>query len=229
VSIGAGMASEVESTETILDDASWQAYVDEIGQKIVAVCDRRDIEYHFAVIDSDIPNAFAAPGGYIYFYAGLLKEMETESELAAVVAHEVSHVVARHSVRRMQTALGASLAYQLVFGEDASEAVNAAIGVGLSLALSGYSRSAEREADQFGIIYMREAGYNPNGALNMFETLASLGDGGQPNVFEQMLSSHPDTQERIANAKAQIGQMGTLSPTLVTGRDRYQSMRARLK
>jgi len=79
VAIGAGMAAEVEATETILADQVWQDYVTEVGEKIVAVCDRRDIGYRFRVIESDQVNAFAAPGGFIYFYTGLLKQMDDES------------------------------------------------------------------------------------------------------------------------------------------------------
>jgi predicted Zn-dependent protease len=102
VAIGAGMAEEVEKTQKVLRDSSWQTYLNEVGQKIVTVCDRTDIEYRFTVIESDQINAFAAPGGFIYFYTGLLSRMENEAEMAAVMAHEISHVVARHGVKRLQ-------------------------------------------------------------------------------------------------------------------------------
>lgn len=228
VAIGQGMAEQIRQEEDILDDPEWQAYVTEIGQKIVSVSDRKDIEYHFTVIDSDIPNAFAAPGGYIYFYTGLLKEMDSEAEFAAVCAHEISHIVARHSVQRIQKAMAASLAYQLIFGDEDSQALNAAIGIGLNLVFAGYSREAEREADRYGMIYMRNAGYNPNGAVNMFQTLAQLGSNSDRNVFEAMAASHPETQERIENARQLIQQWSPLSNDLIVGEDRYQQMKARL-
>ena len=228
VAIGQGMAEQIRQEEDILDDPEWQAYVTEIGEKIVAVSDRKDLDYKFAVINSDVPNAFAAPGGFIYFYTGLLKEMDSEAEFAAVCAHEISHVVARHSVQRLQAAMGASLAYQLIFGDENSQALNAAISVGLGLAMAGYSRDAEREADRYGMIYMRQAGYNPNGALSMFQTLAELGGSSDQNVFEQMASSHPETQERIQNARQLINEWAPLSNDLTTGTERYQRMKARL-
>jgi len=228
IAIGQGMAQQIKQEEKLLDDPEWQAYVTEIGNRIVAVSDRRDIEYHFAVIESDVPNAFAVPGGWIYFYTGLLKEMDSESEFAAVCAHEISHVVARHSVQRLQAAMGASLAYQLIFGDNGSDALNAAVNVGMGLLFADYSRDDEREADRFGMIYMRKAGYNPRGALDMFEVLAKLGGGGGQNVFEALASSHPDTQERINNAEALLSDWAPLSDDLVTGRDRYQQMKARL-
>lgn len=232
IAIGAGMAEEVDKTEKRLADEDWQRYLREVGQKIVNVSDRKGLTYSFTVIESDEINAFAAPGGYIYFYTGLLKAMENESELAAVMAHEISHVVARHGVKRMQTVMGASLVYQLVFGEqEQSQALQAAIGIGMNLAFSGYSREAEREADEFGIQYMVAAGYDPAGAITMFEKLAAAGgtSSGESSVFEKLASSHPETQERIANAKAQIASLqATGSAKLQLGRDRYQTMKKRL-
>ncbi|MFQ5454108.1 MAG: M48 family metallopeptidase, partial [Candidatus Zixiibacteriota bacterium] len=159
IAIGAGMAEQVEQDEKILDDSLWQNYLNNVGQKIVAVCDRKDIKYHFTVIESEQINAFAAPGGFIYFYTGLLREMDNEAEMAAVMAHEISHVVGRHGIKRLQAALGVAAAYQLAFGsEGASKVVEAAIGVGMGLTFSSYSRSNEREADEFGLHYLVKAG-----------------------------------------------------------------------
>lgn len=228
IAIGAGMAEELAVSEKRLADEEWQNYLAEIGRRIVAVSDRKNLEYHFTVIESDEINAFAAPGGHVYFYTGLLKGMENEAELAAVMAHEISHVVARHGVKRMQAVMGASLAYQLVFGgEEQSQALQAAVGVGMNLAFSGYSREAEREADDFGIQYMVKAGYDPAGAITMFEKLAAAGGSGGGSVFEKLASSHPDTQERIANAKTQIAGLTPLPTGLKLGKEKYQSMKKR--
>ena len=229
IAIGAGMAEEVQKTEKILNDPEWQAYINEVGQKLVAVCDRKDIEYHFAVIESDQINAFAAPGGFIYFYTGLLKEMDNEAEFASVMAHEISHVVGRHSIKRLQAAMGVTLAYQIAFGEEgASEAINTAVGLGMGLTFASYSRSNERESDEYGINYLVKAGYNPTGAVTMFEKLAALGGGGQ-SIFEALSSSHPDSQERIRDAQQRVAAMQPLSPNLTFGTTRYQGMKARLK
>jgi beta-barrel assembly-enhancing protease len=131
-------------------------------------------------------------------------------------------------VKRVQTALGASLAYELAFGgKESSKALQAAIGLGLNLCFSSYSRDAEREADNYGIQYMVKAGYDPQGAVAMFNVLAKLGDRGEANVFEKMMSSHPETLERIANAKSEIAAM-SLPAGLTLGKDRYQKMVKRL-
>ena len=228
VSIGQGMADELSKTEKKLADQSWQNYLNEVGQKIVAVSDRKDVTYSFTVIESEDINAFAAPGGFVYFYTGLLRRMDNEGEMAAVLAHEISHVVARHSIKRVQTAMGASLAYQLVFGDKGGEALSAAVGVGMGLLFADYSREAEREADKFGIYYMQKAGYDPNAAITMFEKLAAASGSRGSSVFERMSSSHPETIERITNAKQEIAAAGKLPAGLALGQRRYLEMRSRL-
>ncbi|MFZ5981826.1 MAG: M48 family metallopeptidase [Candidatus Zixiibacteriota bacterium] len=229
VAIGAGMAQEVAQTEKVLDDPVWQSYLNEVGQKIVSVCDRKDIQYHFTVIESDQVNAFAAPGGYIYFYTGLLQEMDNEAEMAMVLSHEISHVVARHGIKRLQASLGVAAAYELVFGEDSTSAVlNTAIGLGLGLIFSGYSRENEREADSYGMHYLVKAGYDPSAGLGMFEKLAAMGGEGSSSIFEQLSSSHPDSRERISNTKQQIAEMKPYPSGLRIGRDKYQEMLKRL-
>ncbi len=98
----------------------------------------------------------------------------------------------------------------------------------MGLAMAGYSREAEREADNFGIQYMVKAGYDPNGAITMFDKLAKLGGGGSSNVFESMSSSHPETAERIANATKEIADMNPKPTGLTLGKDRYARMLKRL-
>ena len=226
VSIGQDMDVQVRQSNRILADSAWNEYIDDIGQRLVRVCDRRDIDYHFAIIDSNMINAFAAPGGYIYFYTGLLKTVDSEAELAAVVAHEISHVVARHDIKRLQAAIGVQLLQQLIFGNSA-EALQTAVNAGVGLSFATYSRSNENEADSYGIEYMVRAGYHPDAAISMFEKLASLSDGS-PNFFERLTMSHPETVERIQNSRALIESMSPLPDTLEYYRTRYQIMRQRL-
>ena len=228
VTIGAGMAREIAQSEKELPDSSWQRYLNEVGQKIIAVCDRKDIEYHFTVIASDQINAFAAPGGYIYFYTGLLREMDNEAEMAAVMAHEISHVVARHGIKRVQATLGVAMAYELALGDEDSEIIHTAVNLGLGLLSAGYSRSNEREADDYGLTYLVRAGYDPRGMEGMLEKLAALGDQSSSSVFEKLASTHPETQERIRNTRAQTAQMNISNSNLILGEQRYRQMRARL-
>jgi predicted Zn-dependent protease len=147
--------------------------------------------------------------------------------MAAVMAHEVSHVVARHSIKRIQAAMGASILYELVMGEKNSQAVDIAVNLGLGMVFAGYSRSAENEADSYGVTYMTRAGYNPAAAVSMFKKLAAS-SSGESNFFEQLFADHPETQERIANVEAQIKGMNTQNSSLVYNADRYRQMKARL-
>jgi predicted Zn-dependent protease len=227
LSIGAGMDSTIRVENRILRDDAWQEYINQIGNKIVAVCDRKDLEYHFAIIDSNVVNAFATPGGYLFFYTGLLKQMDNEGELAAVVSHEISHVVARHGIKRLQAAMGVSLLEQLVFGKE-SGALQQAVNVGLGLTFASYSRANENEADNFGIQYMVKAGYDPNAAITMFKKLASL-SGSDPSFFEELSMDHPDTQERIRNSESLIKSLETLPSELQLYSGKYRIMKARLK
>jgi predicted Zn-dependent protease len=228
VALGADANAQILEQEKLLEDSIWQGYVSEIGQRIVKVCDRTDIAYSFGVIDSDQVNAFALTGGYIYFYTGLLRLMESESQLAAVMAHEISHVVARHGMKRVQKALIAQMGYAVVFGNsESSEVRDAALGLSLGMLFSEYSRAAESEADEYGILYMKNAGYNPNGAVEMFEHLGKAGEK-DPNMFEKLTSSHPETKDRINRAQAQIQGFGALPTSLADGAARYQQMKKRL-
>ncbi|HEX9750915.1 MAG TPA: M48 family metallopeptidase [candidate division Zixibacteria bacterium] len=228
VELGRGVATEVEATQTVLADSVWQAYLTEVGQKIVRVCDRPDLDYQFKVIESDQINAFACPGGFVYFYTGILQMMDSEAELAAVMAHEISHVVGRHSVKHLQTALGASVLAQIALGDAASGAAGQVTGIVLGLALTGYGRSHELEADEYGLHYMKEAGYNPNGAVTMFTKLAELSGDRDRGFFENLTSSHPETQERIAKINEQIDAMPASVKDLPDFKDRYQLMKKRL-
>jgi predicted Zn-dependent protease len=116
---------------------------------------------------------------------------------------------------------------ELVMGDSDSKTLETAISAGLSIALAGYSRSNEREADRYGIHYMALAGYNPKGAVNMFEKLAAASPG-QQNFFEGMMASHPETQERISNAKSQIAEFAPEITSRDFGEGRYRQMKSRL-
>ncbi len=227
IAIGQSLDQQVRQTETILDDSLWQGYISDIGQRIVAVSDRSELPFQFAVIESDQINAFAAPGGYVFFYTGLIHEMKSESELAAVMAHEISHVVARHSIKQLQSVLGVSVVLELALGES-SETTQVLAGSALGIMMSGYSRSMETEADRFGTIYMTRAGWHPQGMVAMFQTLDELSGHHEMGFFEMLAASHPPTNDRIAATREQIADMTGLSPQLVMDTPRFQQMKKRL-
>lgn len=225
--MGREMHEQIMKENKPLADTAWQNYLTRVGKAIVGACDRKDLDYQFTVIESPEMNAFATPGGYVYFYTGILQHMENEAELAAVMAHEVSHVVARHGAKKLQTVMGISVVLQIAMG-NSSQLTQQAVGVVLGLAINGYGRSMELEADRFGVAYMTAAGYNPNGAVTMFQKLAEMGGGGSRNAFEKLASTHPETQERIAKIKEHIGTMPGKPGDLPLYGERYMKLRAKL-
>jgi predicted Zn-dependent protease len=227
ISIGQEMDRQVRSSETVLADSAWQEYITEIGQRIVAVSDRSDLPFQFVVIESDQVNAFAAPGGYVYFYTGLLREMNQEAELAAVMAHEISHVVGRHGIKRMQSIMGAAVVFQLALGGQSQDIQNLA-GAALGIAMSGYSRSQENEADEFGTIYMARAGWDPRGMVAMFNVLQSLHGERDLSFFEMLSSSHPAIDDRINSVSSQISAMQPLPRSLLMDSNRFQTLKKKL-
>lgn len=227
ISIGQGMDQQLRETETILPDSVWQDYINNIGQRIVAVSDRSDLQFRFTVIESDQVNAFAAPGGFVYFYTGLLREMDTESQLAAVMAHEISHVVARHSIRRLQSIMGASIVLDLALG-GSSDNAKALASTALGIVMSGYSRSQEAEADNFGTSYMMKAGWDPNGMVSMFGKLEELSGHQEMGFFEMLAASHPATEDRITATKEEIAGFGVLPRNMTIDSPRFQDLKTRL-
>jgi len=223
VSMGKQAEAEVLAGSKLLADTAWQGYLSRVGRSLSQFSERRDVEYRFSVLESSEINAFALPGGPLFIYTGLLKLMEDESELAAVLGHEIGHVDGRHAVRQMQPVVGISAIEALAFG-DKSPAARQALNLVLGLALTGYSRSYELEADQFGLIYMSRAGYDPNGTVRMFGKLAGM-QKGERNIFEKLSATHPETRERIAKLEAEIKKRPSGG---TTGREFYQQMKKRL-
>jgi len=208
VQIGRGMSENIIKSEIApLNDAQKQLLVNKIGQRIAQASDRRDIIYHFMVLDSRDLNAFALPGGYVYIYKGLLDKVG-DQELAAILAHEVGHVAAKHAVKRMQSALGYNLLMGIAiagFGKNdpaLAQQISGATDAVYSLLSKGYSREDEFLADKLAVKYTLRAGYDPNGLVRALELLIKE-KGPSGRIFE-VLSDHPRMEERIRKIKEEI-------------------------
>ncbi len=207
VEIGKEVVKDVESKERVLNNSQVQNYVNDVGRRITNVCDRKDVKYSFKVLDSNEINAFACPGGFIYIYKGLMKQMDNEAQLAAVLAHEVGHVVARHSMKRLQAVYGYSILMEVALGEKLGQTAQQMVDAAAGLILLGYGRDNEYEADDYGILYAKKAGYNPKGMIQIFEKFKKM-EGNPPNTFEKLLSSHPPAGDRINNGNKEIQKIG---------------------
>src|SRR5512137_2678508 len=173
IAMGQQVAAEFEQTAKLMDDPVISEYVDRVGQNLVKHSDAK-VPFHIKVVDTDEVNAFAFPGGFFYVNKGLLLEAENESELAGVMAHEISHVAARHATERMSKAQILQLAAipaLFVGGYWAQMGIQNALGLGINLELLGITRESEMEADQLGIQYMWNTGYDPHAFVSFFEKL----------------------------------------------------------
>jgi len=177
-----------------------------IGQRVAQVSDRQDYQYHFFLIEKDEINAFTTPGGNIYLFSGLMDKLATDDQIAFVMAHEIGHCAARHTVKKYQAALGYNLIGSIVLGqvggEKAREITSMSSNVVMNLVFSAYSREDEYEADRLGVKYLRSAGYDPKASIVTLEILQKESKNvGGPLV----LRSHPHLPDRIEAVKKEIG------------------------
>jgi predicted Zn-dependent protease len=190
-------------------DPRLQAYVSRVGQRLAAASHRPDIPWEFNVVNSQQVNAFALPGGKISLTRGLLMNMESEDEMASVLAHEIGHVTARHTVAQYTRQAFVSLAVAglgiALADSDYRQAGLMAAGLAGGLLMLSYNRDQERQADQLGYEYMVRNGYNPQGQVETFEIFQGL-QKREPGFIEAMLASHPLTSERIGVARRRVAQ-----------------------
>ncbi len=210
-------------------DVSLSRYVNEVGQRVAAVADRK-LPYEFVVVNNSVPNAWALPGGKIGINRGLLTELRNEAELAAVLGHEVVHAAARHSAKKMETGMAMNLGL-IALGvslrdKQEGQALMVAGSVGAALLGQKYSRDAELESDRYGMEYMVKAGYDPQGAVTLQETFLRLSKGRNPNWLEGLFASHPPSQERVEANRRYAAQL--TRPGLTLGEQRYRQRIAAL-
>lgn len=189
----------------VVDD-DLQAYVERVGRKLAAVSDRPDLPYQFEVVNSSVPNAWALPGGKIAINRGLLLELDSEAELAAVLGHEIVHVAARHGAKNLERGVMFQAGLSTLAGTTADTKYGPWIlgtaSLGAGLVTMKYSRNMELEADHYGIDYMVRAGYNPHAAVKLQETFVRLANGRRSSWLEGLFASHPPSQERLERNRA---------------------------
>jgi predicted Zn-dependent protease len=188
--------------------AELRQYVRDVGMRLVATVGEDDpsmssLPWEFVLLDSDVINAFALPGGKVFMSRGLAQRMTSEAQLAGVLGHEIGHVTAQHTSERFGDAKKAGAAASVgviigaVFGVDVSGLAEQAAGI----TLASYGRDQENEADALGIRYMVRAGYDPIGQLQVMQILASIDKTGRPPEF---LSTHPYPEKRIENIQGKL-------------------------
>src|SRR6202158_1750668 len=231
IALGKGLAQEVERSSKLIDDPVVTEYVNRVGQNLVRNSDAR-VPFTIKVIDSDEVNAFALPGGFFYVNSGLVLRAQEESELAGVMAHEISHVTARHGTKQatkgelMQLATIPSIL--LGPGGWAGYGIYEATQLAIPFSYLKFSRDAEREADFLGLQYMYKAGYDPNAYVTFFERIQT-DDKRRPGTIPKVFSSHPPTPERIENAQKEIARILPDKDEYIVTTSEFDSVKGRLR
>jgi predicted Zn-dependent protease len=216
VNIGKNVSREVEREYELAKDPNLIERINNISEKIVAVSDRRDVNYYVNVIlakeeekeDGSNINAFALPGGYVYIYDGLVEFVDNDDQLACVIAHEVGHIVAKHSIKKLQAAMGYTLLSIAAMGTG-----DAAFASGVNYAflnlLLAYSREDELLADKLGARYAKAAGYDPKAMMDFLEKLREK-QRKDPLRAKSVYRTHPYFSERITAIKKELGEPLTI-------------------
>jgi len=220
IEMGREADPQVTASIGVVDDPDLQAYVSGLGQRLAAVSERPALPWSFKVVDDPVVNAFAIPGGFIYVTRGILAHFDSEAELAGVLGHEIGHVTARHSASQMsrQQLQMIGLGVGMVFS-DAVRQYGGVVAAGLQVLNLRYSRGDESEADGLGLRYISRLGYDSDAMIGVFQMLAQVSGGGEGRVPEWQLT-HPYPENREADTRARIAQMGLASGGTV-GRDEY--------
>ncbi len=228
LALGRQLALEVEKQAKLFDDPIVGEYVNRVVQNLAR---HSDVTFPVTVkiIESDQPNAFTLPGGHIFIDTGLIRLTESESELAATIAHELGHVAARHATRQATQSSIANIAtIPLVFlGGPVGMLARNGAGVAMPLTFLKFSRVFESEADDLGLQYMADAGYDPSGSVDIFERLESI-ERRKPGTIGQLFNTHPMTSDRIQKAQKNIQNKLPAREEYVVNTSEYEEVRSRL-
>ena len=203
INIGANISKQIEAELGILNDPASEGRLNYIGQRLAAVSDRKDLPYYFKIIKDNSFNAFTILGGHVYVNSGLFVKVSSDSELAAVLSHEIAHVAARHPAKALEANLGYQILMSLIFKDGENANLQQAVDISMGLIRNGYSRQDELLADRLGIRYMTKANYNPQAYVDLLEKLQAM-EGNEPGSIGEFFSSHTAASDRIMAAKAEI-------------------------
>ena len=225
IAIGRDIAANVAGRYGVVEDYGLTRYVNLVGNTVARKSDRPNLNYHFAVLDTDIVNAFACPGGYIFVTRGTLDIIDSESELAAVLAHEVAHVAKKHIVKEIEKtkflSAGTRVAGDLLNAD--SNTFEAVTSFGTDILFKGLSRSDEYQADRFSLIYSSSAGYEPTSLVTFLEKLKSEGSGSNSGGVALLFSTHPKVDDRLYRASAAMSELGLSGRPGASLTDRYNA------
>ncbi|HXZ38934.1 MAG TPA: M48 family metalloprotease [Thermodesulfobacteriota bacterium] len=207
--MGEKVLQEVRKIWPMVQDPAPREYIARIGKRVLATMEAQPFEYEFYVLNTPEINAFAVPGGKVFFNSGLILMVEKEDELAGVMAHEIGHVLARHIARQSEqgmklglATLGALLA-GIFLGPQAATAIGVTAQAASATAMLKYSREYEEEADYLGLKYMERAGYDPQAMVTMLKKLRRISGPASTDPPAYLLT-HPAAEQRMGNMEIQM-------------------------
>jgi predicted Zn-dependent protease len=216
IALGKQLAQEVERTAKFINDPVVTEYVNRVAQNLVRNSDAR-VPFTVKVIDSDVVNAFALPGGFFYVDSGLILHADEEAELAGVMAHEIAHVCARHGTKQATKGdivnLASIPAMIFIPYTWAGYAIYQGMNFAIPLTFLKFSRADEKEADYLGLQYMYKAGYDPNAFVAFFEKVEA-DEKKEPGTIPKVFATHPPTPDRIEASQKEIA-------TILPAREQY--------
>jgi predicted Zn-dependent protease len=219
IQIGEQYAPQIESQMGgRIQNESMQNYINSVGQSLAKVSHRADWQFHFAALEDKSTNAFALPGGYIFITRGMLENLNSEAQLAGILAHEIVHVVARHSTEQMSKQIGFEILLSAITSEDTSRTVVTMADLTWQIIGLKYSRDDEKEADLAGLDYMVAVGYNPYGMREVMQILQEL----QKTRIIEFLSTHPSPENRLVYISDKIRIKYFNLDQMKVGSDDYQ-------
>jgi len=228
VARGRQYAQQVESQVKLVNDPVITEYVNRVGQNLVRNSDAQ-VPFTIKVIDSDVVNAMALPGGFFYVNSGLILAADEEAEMAGVMAHEIAHVAACHYGREMTRAnLLQMMSIPFIFmGGGIGYAAYEGMGLGIPLTFLKFSRGFEAEADYLGIEYMYRAGYDPSAFVSFFEKIQAM-EKKKPGTLSKAFDTHPQTPDRIEKSQEEIRKILPAKAEYIVTTSEFDEVKARL-
>jgi beta-barrel assembly-enhancing protease len=201
------------------------AYLDGLRDQVLASSEVRykdEFTWEVHIIDADVLNAFAAPGGYIYFYTGIIKYLDNEDDLMGVLGHEIAHADRRHSAKQMLESYGVQTMLSMALGDNPSAVTALAAGLAGNAAALKFSRSDESEADAYSVEYLSSTPYRCDGAATFFEKISAEANGASVPTF---LSTHPNPETRVEDIRAKADELGCSTEYFApTSYDNFKAM-----